>query len=478
MSNYSMDMSVYLKNNMVKNTSSKVQDKEYGENNISIEKKFPNDNNKKDDFKKLLEKNYESQNLSSKETKKDDTINAKDEIKNDNISLKEEDNTSNNIEDKNSIIDVENVKEETYTNSEEELILLLLQNLLNGKLDLKALNGESVQNSNIIEGLSKELSVKLMDMLKQQFDIPEDKANSLLQSINKQIMAMLNDLQTGEDINNFSVKDINDILSSLLEKISKEVSSSDIASKLNNIGNEQSLKEKIQQILEAKLPNNNGIQEVKTQIVPNAASNSKNEGNGLNSNSGKEDKFLKELASLDKSEVDTKMDKVANFITGLNKTIATTNTAQVAKNVTVNRETFVEDVIKSIKFMDQNNIKEMTVKIVPRELGEVIIKLTMENGAMKANITANNKEAYNLLNSNLQEISSKISNTEIKIQNFSMDLYNGDTTFFSNENSKQDRRQYENSSTKLKSKGASSSEEIETVDTINRSENSNLNAFV
>lgn len=477
MSNYSMDMSVYLKNNMLKNTSSKVQDKEYGENNISIEKKFPNDNNKKDDFKKLLEKNYESQNLSSKETKKDDTINAKDEIKNDNISLKEEDNTSNNIEDKNSIIDVENVKEETYTNSQEELILLLLQNLLNGKLDLKALNGESVQNSNIIEGLSKELSVKLMDMLKQQFDIPEDKANSLLQSINKQIMAMLNDLQTGEDINNFSVKDINDILSSLLEKISKEVSSSDIASKLNNIGNEQSLKEKIQQILEAKLPDNNGIQEVKTQIEANASS-SQGEGNGLNSSSGKEDKFLKELASLDKSEVDTKMDKVANFITGLNKTIATTNTAQVAKNVTVNRETFVEDVIKSIKFMDQNNIKEMTVKIVPRELGEVIIKLTMENGVMKANITANNKEAYNLLNSNLQEISSKISNTEIKIQNFSMDLYNGDTTFFSNENSKQDRRQYENSSTKLKSKGASSSEEIETVDTINRSENSNLNAFV
>lgn len=480
MSNYSMDMSVYLKNNVVKNTSSKVQDKNYGENNISIEKKYPNDNSKKDDFKKLLEKNYESQNPSSKETKKDDTVNAKDEIKNDNISLKEGDNTSNNIEDKNSIIDEENVKSETNSNSEEDLILLLLQNLLNGKLDLKDLNfnGESFQNSNIIEGLSKELSVKLIDMLKQQFAIPEDKANSLVESINKQIMAMLNDLQTGENINNFSVADIKDILSNLSEKISKEVSSSDIGTKLNNIGNEQSLKEKIQQILEAKLPDDNGIQEVKTQIVANAASNSKSEGNGLSSSSGKEDKFLKELASLDKSEVDTKMDKVASFITGLNKTITTTNTAEVAKNITVNRETFVEDVIKSIKFMDQNNIKEMTVKIVPRELGEVIIKLTLENGTMKANITANNKEAYNLLNSNLQEISSKISNTEIKIQNFSMDLYNGDTTFFSNENSKEDRRQYENSSTKLKAKGALSSEEIETVDTINRSENSNLNAFV
>lgn len=478
MSNYSMDMSVYLKNNVVKNTSSKVQDKNYGENNISIEKKYPNYNSKKDDFKKLLEKNCESKNSSSKETTKDDTINAKDYMKNNQIAFKDGHNTSNNIENNNSILSEENVKSEANTDSEEELILLLLQNLLNGKLDLQDLTGKSIQNSNIIEGLSKELSVKIIDMLKQQFSVPEDKANSLLGSINKQIMAMLNDLQTGEDINNFSVKDINDILSNLSEKISKEVFSGNIGANLNNISNEQSLKEKIQQILEAKLQDDNGIQEIKTQIAANADSNSKSEGNGLSSSSGKEDKFLKELASLDKSEVDTKMDKVASFITGLNKTIATTNTAEVAKNINVNRETFVEDVIKSIKFMDQNNIKEMTVKIVPRELGEVIIKLTLENGAMKANITANNKEAYNLLNSNLQEISSKISNTEIKIQNFSMDLYNGDTTFFSNENSKEDRRQYENSSTKLKSKGASSSEEIETVDSINRSENSKLNAFV
>ncbi|KOA21011.1 flagellar hook-length control protein FliK [Clostridium homopropionicum DSM 5847] len=475
MNNYSMDMSLYLKNNLVKNTGSKVDDKNYGENNISIEKKYPNDNSKKDDFKKLLEKNYESQNSYSNGIKKDDTTNSKDDITNNQISLKEGDNTSNNIEDNNSIISEENVKAETNANNEEELILLLLQNLLNGKLDLKELNVESIKNSNILEGLSKELSVKLIDMLKQQFSIPENKANSLYESFNKEIMSILNNSLSEENLNNLSVKDI---LSVLSEKISKEVYSSNIGMGLMNVRNEQSLKEKVQEILEAKLSNSNSIQEVKTQIAANTTSSSQSEGNDLNSSSGKEDKFLKELANLDKGEVDTKMDKVASFINGLNRTITTTNTAEVAKNITLSRETFVEDVIKSIKFMDQNNIKEMTVKIVPRELGEVIIKLTLENGAMKANITANNKEAYNLLNSNLQEISSKISNTEIKIQNFSMDLYNGDTTFFSNENSKEDRRQYENNSTKLKSKGSSISDEIETVDSTNRSENSSLHAFV
>ena len=475
MNNYSVDMALYLKNNMVKNTSSKVEDKNYRENNISIENKYTNNNSRKNDFKKLLEKNYESQSSSSKDIKKDDTINSKDVIQNNQLPLKEGDNTSNNIEDNNSIVSEGNEKSEAITNSEEELILLLLQNLLNGKLDLQDINGENIQNSNIIKGLSKELSVKLIDMLKQQLSLSEDKANSLYESINKEIMSMLSNSLTKENLKNLSVKDI---LNTLSEKISKEVYSSDIGIKLMNIGNEQNLKERIQEILQSKLSNSDSLQETKTQIAVNNLSNSQGEGKDLNNSSGKEDKFLKELASLDKSEVDTKMDKVANFINGFSKTITTTNTTEVTKNITVNRETFVEDVIRSIKFMDQNNIKEMTVKIVPRELGEVIIKLTLENGAMKANITASNKEAYNLLNSNLQEISNKISNTEIKIQNFSMELYNGDTTFFSNENSKEDRRQYDNNNTKLKSKGSAISEEIETVDPINRYENSNLNAFV
>ncbi|MCH4237310.1 MAG: flagellar hook-length control protein FliK, partial [Clostridium tyrobutyricum] len=73
------------------------------------------------------------------------------------------------------------------------------------------------------------------------------------------------------------------------------------------------------------------------------------------------------------------------------------------------------------------------VKISPKELGNITINLVMEEGKMKAVITASNKDAYNILNSNIQDLSNKFQNSEIKIQNFSLNLYHEDTTFFKGE---------------------------------------------
>ena len=97
--------------------------------------------------------------------------------------------------------------------------------------------------------------------------------------------------------------------------------------------------------------------------------------------------------------------------------------------------------------METNNVKDMTVKISPKELGNITINLVMEEGKMKAVITASNKDAYNILNSNIQDLSNKFQNSEIKIQNFSLNIYQEDTTFFKEggknrqdqENSKQNR---------------------------------------
>nr|WP_246582674.1 flagellar hook-length control protein FliK [Clostridium mobile] len=82
--------------------------------------------------------------------------------------------------------------------------------------------------------------------------------------------------------------------------------------------------------------------------------------------------------------------------------------------------------------METGNLKDLTVKINPKELGEVVISITMENGKMKASITANTKEAYNLINSNMSDIANKLETSQIKIQNFALNLYE-DTTFFKGE---------------------------------------------
>jgi flagellar hook-length control protein FliK len=157
--------------------------------------------------------------------------------------------------------------------------------------------------------------------------------------------------------------------------------------------------------------------------------------NNLTSSDSKEESFLKDLVS--EKDDDSKISRATSFVTQF-KTIANEVKQLNPETAPINKANIVADMIKTVKYMQDNDVKNLTVKLVPKELGEITIKLVMENGMMKANITATNKEAYNLLNSNLQDLNGKLQNSDIKIQNFTINIYNEDTTFFkqgSNENS-------------------------------------------
>jgi len=147
----------------------------------------------------------------------------------------------------------------------------------------------------------------------------------------------------------------------------------------------------------------------------------------LNGNGSKEeDGFLKNLLS----DNNDKISRVTNFMSQFNNMKVDNNAVSDLENLVINKNTIGTDMIKALKFMQTNNKTDLIVKINPKELGEVVIKITMESGAMKASINAANKEAYNLLNSNLTDITNKLQNTDIKIQDVSLSLYNEDTTFF------------------------------------------------
>jgi Flagellar hook-length control protein len=147
----------------------------------------------------------------------------------------------------------------------------------------------------------------------------------------------------------------------------------------------------------------------------------------LNSNGSKGDEsFLKNLLS----DNNDKISRVTNFMSQFNNMKVDNNAVSDLEKVVINKNTIGTDMIKALKYMQTNNMKDLTVKINPKELGEVVIKITMESGVMKASINAANKEAYSLLNSNLSDITSKLQNNDIKIQDLSLNLYNEDTTFF------------------------------------------------
>ncbi|MGH4125742.1 MAG: flagellar hook-length control protein FliK [Clostridium sp.] len=162
----------------------------------------------------------------------------------------------------------------------------------------------------------------------------------------------------------------------------------------------------------------------KTQMQ---SSNSSESGSKFSGNSSSEEKFLNNLLGEDKD--DMKISKAVNFMNQF-ETVKTVDTAKVqAVNLVIDKSNFGADVIKNIKFMEINNIKDLTVRMNPKELGEITIKLTMESGIMKASISALNKDTYNLLNQNIQDISDKLKNMDIKIQSLDINIYE-DSTFF------------------------------------------------
>ncbi|MBZ9635984.1 flagellar hook-length control protein FliK [Clostridium sp. FP1] len=164
------------------------------------------------------------------------------------------------------------------------------------------------------------------------------------------------------------------------------------------------------------------------------SSNDSKNGSKFSGNSSSEENFLSNLLSEDKDEM--KISKAVNFMNQF-ETIKTVDTVKVqAVNLVIDKSNFTVDVIKNIKFMEINNIKDLTVKMNPKELGEITIKLTMESGIMKASVSAQNKDTYNLLNQNIQDISDKLKNMDIKIQSLDINIYEDSTFFNKNSNEK------------------------------------------
>lgn len=129
----------------------------------------------------------------------------------------------------------------------------------------------------------------------------------------------------------------------------------------------------------------------------------------------------------------------------------------ISEPMVVNKETMDADIIKNVKFMMKNQVSELKVKIYPKELGEMTIKLLSEEGILKADIKAVSKETYNLLNSNINDIKKSLEQQNIKIHEVNIGLYNDDTTYHSGENGNDEMFRNNENSRNKQGKDSSSS---------------------
>ncbi|MDU5720674.1 MAG: flagellar hook-length control protein FliK [Clostridium butyricum] len=373
----------------VKNKTSKEVSSAF-DNNKSDYKTF----NKKDDFKDVLNSKKSSEEYSNKITDK-------------NTKNSEEDTRLKELKDK--IQELKEKSEEDSTNKDEinEIIESLL-NSLNNLLGLK-------DNSNV----NQQLNLEIKDMSL------ETSGSDSLKVLN-QLLELLSSENAKSSFDSESLTSMKDLLSHLQGQLSDESKVSDkmkdglgdIISKLTDMIDDA---------------NNNGkkvltLEEMLNKGYSQDQSSNESENNEMFSGkkeTSKEDKFLNSLLDDNK---DNSVDNKINLFASRTQNVQGQNT--VVRGLTVNKATFTQDLIQDVKYMSTNNLKELTVKVNPGNLGEITIKLIQEDGLMKANLKANSKETTALLSQNLAEIKKELSDQSIKISEVNIDLYNEDTTFF------------------------------------------------
>ncbi|WP_434296990.1 flagellar hook-length control protein FliK [Clostridium sporogenes] len=408
--------------------------------NNSATKKVTNQSEKSYSFNEVLNNisSNKNKNVSTKQDIQQDNKNYL--IKDENINSKD-----NSIMSKLNKEDIQNIKdkleEQGFSKEELDSIKSLedLKNLVEKIKDAGDLDSFVALVNSILQCLYSGENVKLAKDLGENLEKLKVLLNNLSEGNGnkEQLLMEIKDI-LGEEFNKLNLTDKNSLDKDLLETFSNKLQTQierepneEKVSLLKNIKNE------MENIFKEESNNKLSV-EPKINVDEPLVLEEESDSSNLKENTSKEDKLLKGLLEDKEQSAGEKINKAVNFMSHLKNStdINELSSKETLGNLVINKNTMNADIIKSIKYMELNNVKDLTVKIMPKELGEVFIKLTMEGGIMKANIGATTKEAYNLLNSNMQLIEDKLQNSGIKVQELSLNIYNEDTTFFKQGNEK------------------------------------------
>ncbi|NRT79403.1 flagellar hook-length control protein FliK [Clostridium beijerinckii] len=363
---------------------------------------------KKDDFKNVLKSKSDSkvedntQSTSTVDEKQNSTVDGKQNL------TGVEDTDINNTDELNEKL--KELEKESKSASEDKMkdILSELLNLL-AKLGIKQdnISENGTINSKVgIDGTNTTVS------------------NTNLNSIMEKIAELLKNDSVKSNLGVNSLNLMKKLLGNLNSNI-KENSTESTKSSLKGIMSE------IYDLLENKQNAGNKVLTLEDVLSKSySQDNSENDNSSASKNNtptaSKEEKFLNSLVDDNKDDSLNKINLFASRTSAIQNQ-GVNNT----RGLTINKATFVDDLIKDVKFMSTNSLKELTVKVNPGNLGEITIKLVQEDGLIKANLKANSKETSVLISQNLSDIKKQLGEQNLKISDVNIELYQDDTTFFS-----------------------------------------------
>ena len=347
----------------------------------------------------------------------------------------------------------------TNTNNKEDvdesLILYNLIYTLYEKFNIAEKIDSLTDLENIKSSLNSKLNLNEVENTKDILDAIENlhtssESNYSLELNNNDMKEIINNINylINEGRNNSNK--INESLNSLIDKIKNQIKDLDKSSQ------EDSMYENLDTV---GILNQSKIDEYKS---------SKGTSNDI--------EYLENIVSADDNSY-------INSFVGINEfnTVYRNSTSNdIPQPVTEIRQEFItEDIIKSVKYMKNSDLEELNVKLNPRNLGEISIKLSKNKEHSNLLITVDDNNILDLVNKNIEDIKKHLNDTDINIKDIVINVKSENENLFSdnlNKEFNQDRRFNQNNSNKNKKNNNQIIEELHNSE--HNKDDDNLNILI
>ena len=347
----------------------------------------------------------------------------------------------------------------TNTNNKEDvdesLILYNLIYTLYEKFNIAEKIDSLTDLENIKSSLNSRLNLNEVENTKNILDAIENlhtssESNYSLELNNNDMKEIINNINylINEGRNNSNK--INESLNSLIDKIKNQIKDLDKSSQ------EDSMYENLDTV---GILNQSKIDEYKS---------SKGTSNDI--------EYLENIVSADDNSY-------INSFVGINEfnTVYRNSTSNdIPQPVTEIRQEFItEDIIKSVKYMKNRDLEELNVKLNPRNLGEISIKLSKNKEHSNLLITVDDNNILDLVNKNIEDIKKHLNDTDINIKDIVINVKSENENLFSdnlNKEFNQDRRFNQNNSNKNKKNNNQIIEELHNSE--HNKDDDNLNILI
>ena len=299
----------------------------------------------------------------------------------------------------------------TNTNNKEDvdesLILYNLIYTLYEKFNIAEKIDSLTDLENIKSSLNSKLNLNEVENTKNILDAIENlhtssESNYSLELNNNDMKEIINNINhlINEGRNNSNK--INESLNSLIDKIKNQIKDLDKSSQ------EDSMYENLDTV---GILNQSKIDEYKS---------SKGTSNDI--------EYLENIVSADDNSY-------INSFVGINEfnTVYRNSTSNdIPQPVTEIRQEFItEDIIKSVKYMKNSDLEELNVKLNPRNLGEISIKLSKNKEHSNLLITVDDNNILDLVNKNIEDIKKHLNDTDINIKDIVINVKSENENLFS-----------------------------------------------